>query len=290
MEGAMTAPNNSLVYVNPEEGDALCDVDIMTTFMLQHTSIYSGALYAAGGLGVRDGHLIISIVRDRVHKIFPLKSRWATCDRHKRGSVSYASSFVGFAPKSALTLAEVLTWTRTNHRIAKHALFTLDELRWYLKELERQHLEATGLPGGGIQILWDDHGMDGTLEGELHPDLPASAYGFVQVKGYDEPCCDSYSGFRDNLGRSTGLGERMKKAGVKRLFITGLASDFCVKWTALNALMEGFEVFIILDATRPVDLPGNESVAGSMTKAVYDLVAAGARFVYSHQLRLVVNP
>lgn len=283
-------PIGSLVYVNPEEGDALCDVDIMTTFMLEHTSAYSGALYAAGGLGVRDGHLIIQIVRDRVHKIFPKKVRWATCDRHKRGSVSYASSFIGFAPKSALMLAEVRTWTPKNHRIASHSLFTLDQLKVYLEDLERQHFEATGLSGGGMQILWDDHGMEDTLEGELHPDLPASAYCFVQVKGYDDPCCDSYSGFRDNLGRPTGLGKRMKKAGVKRLFITGLASDFCVKWTALNALMEGFEVFIILDATRPVDLPGNESVAGSMTKAVYDLVAAGARFVYSSQLRLVVNP
>jgi nicotinamidase/pyrazinamidase len=273
-----SVPASSLIYVNPEAGDALCDVDIMTTFMGEHRSAYDGALYAAGGLAVRDGQLVVRVVRDRVHKIFPKFRRYATCDRHKRGSVSVHTSFVGYAPKSVLTLEEVLTWTPADHRIAKHALFTLAELVEYLEVVK-------------FQILWDEHAMDGTPEGELHPDLPASAYCYVQVKGIEDPCCDSYSGFRDNRGRPVGLGERMKKDGVKRLFITGLASDFCVKWTAINAAVDyGFEVVVILDATRPVDLPGNADVAGSMAKAMFDLVAAGVKFCTSDQLRLVVNP
>ncbi len=280
---------SGLMYVNPET-DALIDVDVQPTFTPEHFAM-CGARLPAGGLAVRDGHQIVPVIKNRVHKVFPKERRYATCDRHKKGSVSFASSFVGQTPNTALTLEEVRLWTDGSHRIASHALFSLTDLRAYLEALEEQTRVRDGKSGGGIQITWSDHGLAGTPEGALHPDLHDGHYAYVQYKGED-PCCDSYSGLLDNLGRPVGLGERLQADGVERVFITGLASDFCVKWTAVNAVREyGFaEVFVILDATRPVDIPGNESVAGSMTKAMYEMVAAGITFVHSDQLRLVINP
>jgi len=271
------------VYVDPSK-TALIDVDIQTTFMPAHM-LSAWRPQSSGGLPVRDGHVIVPVVRDRLHKIFPMHRRYATCDRHKKGSISYHTSFIGFAPCSVLLLDEVRKWTSERHRIAPHASFSLQQCRDYLELLEKK------TPGGGIQVLWPEHGMEGTHEGELHPDLPESEYAYVQLKGLD-PACDSYSGFLDNLGRPVGLGERLREDGIETLFITGLASDFCVKWTAINAVREyGFrKVYVVLDATRPVDIPGNEQVAGSMAKAVAEMTEAGVRFIHSSHLRGVFDP
>ncbi|MBI4364358.1 MAG: bifunctional nicotinamidase/pyrazinamidase [Candidatus Latescibacteria bacterium] len=112
-----------------------------------------------------------------------------------------------------------------------------------------------GTLGGLPQTLWPDHCVQGTRGAELHPGLDQTLLQAVFRKGYD-PEVDSYSGFSDNAGRNpTGLDGALRSRGVKRLYVAGLALDYCVRWSALDArrLLPDVEVFVVLDATRPVD-------------------------------------
>ena len=111
---------------------------------------------------------------------------------------------------------------------------------------------------GVDQVLWPDHCIDGTWGAELHPKLNSGLIKATCKKGTD-PNIDSYSGFYDNDHKSsTGLSEFLHEQGVKEVWICGLATDFCVKATAEDALKEGFEVTIVSEGCRPVDLnPGD---------------------------------
>ena len=213
------------------KGDVLIDVDVQPTFM------------PGGGLAVAGGHEIVPVIK-RLHQLVPPGRRFATLDRHPRGHISLASSYLGLAPYAALDAGTVGAWTDAAHGIAPTALFGLGHLRDYLKQVR-------------TQTLWPDHAIEGTPEAELHPWLDAGDYAYVVRKGLD-PLCDSYSGFRDNLKRTTGLaeliGRRLPATG--RVILTGLAYDFCVGWTALDAVDLGFEAVVVKDATRPVGLPG----------------------------------
>lgn len=119
-------------------------------------------------------------------------------------------------------------------------------------------VELAGQP----QILWPVHCVQHTPGAEFAPELNLSAVGSVFQKGLD-PDIDSYSGFYDNgRRRSTGLGEFLREQGVDRVYIMGLATDYCVKFTALDARSLGFETRLILDGCRGVDLsPGDSEAA-----------------------------
>ena len=104
------------------------------------------------------------------------------------------------------------------------------------------------------QILWPVHCVQGTTGAEFHPDLDLSRVTKVFPKGTD-PTIDSYSGFFDNGQRhSTGLGEWLQAQGVDTVTICGLATDYCVRATALDALRLGFRVKLLLSACRGVGL------------------------------------
>ena len=210
------------------ETDALLVVDEQPTFM------------PGGGLPVEEGDQVVEVV-GRLMERFPPERRFATKDQHPRGHVSLASSYVDFAPMTPLTTAAVAAWTEAQHCLAPHAGFTLAELKQYLSQVQ-------------VQVLWPDHAIAGTTEAELHPALSESEFAFVQVKGLD-PKCDSYSGFFDNLRRTTSLAERLRHRGVRRCFLVGLAFDYCVGWSAEGAVAEGFEAVVVEDATRAVGFP-----------------------------------
>jgi nicotinamidase/pyrazinamidase len=231
--------------------DAVLDVDVQTTFM------------PGGGLPVAEGDLIIPVVK-KVHGFFPAWRRYASLDRHPLGHISLASSYVGHPPGTMLTEEMVAGWTNGHRHLSERANFCVGDLDDYLAKVKSQ-------------ILWPDHAIAGTTEAELHPELADADHRVVVVKGTD-PRCDSYSAFRDNLRRPTGLADAMREHGVKRLFLTGLAFDFCVGWTALDAADEGFEALVIEDATRPVNLPG------SVDKMRADLAAKGVKIISSAQL------
>ena len=113
----------------------------------------------------------------------------------------------------------------------------------------------------GPQVLWPDHCVQGTPGAEFHPDLARSQANIIQRKGSD-PKIDSYSAFRENDARTvTGLAGWLKDRGVKRVFIAGLAFDFCVLWSAEDAHRAGFDVVVVEDACRAIDLDNSAAEA-----------------------------
>jgi nicotinamidase/pyrazinamidase len=108
--------------------------------------------------------------------------------------------------------------------------------------------------GGLPQTLWPVHCVQGTPGAELAPGLDRSRIARIFQKGTD-PEIDSYSGFFDNGRRkATGLGDWLKEQGVTEVFVCGLATDYCVKFTALDAVALGFRTHLVLDACRGVKL------------------------------------
>lgn len=129
-------------------------------------------------------------------------------------------------------------------------------------------IDLDGLP----QVLWPDHCVRGTPGADLASGLNQSAIRHVFRKGAD-PAIDSYSGFFDNgHRRSTGLGEYLRAQGVREVCILGLATDYCVKFTALDARREGFEATLIVDGCRGVEL-----APGDSARAIDEMRAAGVR-------------
>lgn len=113
----------------------------------------------------------------------------------------------------------------------------------------------------GTQVLWPDHCVQGTDDAALHKDLKLPTAQIIIRKGFHKDM-DSYSAFDEADHRTaTGLAGYLKARGIKTLYITGLATDFCVAWTAMDARKAGFEVYVIEDATRAIDLNGSLAAA-----------------------------
>lgn len=128
--------------------------------------------------------------------------------------------------------------------------------------------DVIGLPYGP-QVLWPDHCVWETHGAAFSSDLELPHSQLTIRKGYHE-VIDSYSGFEEADRRTkTGLEGYLRERGIRRLFIAGLATDFCVSWTALDARAAGFETYVIEDACRGID------TAGSLAQAWADMNAAG---------------
>ena len=113
----------------------------------------------------------------------------------------------------------------------------------------------------GPQVLWPDHCVIGTRGAEFSVALDIPHVQTIIRKGYRDTI-DSYSGFRENdHSTQTGLAGYLRERGFKRLFICGLATDFCVAWTAEDGLAAGFETVVIEDATRAIDTGGSLEAA-----------------------------
>ena len=129
------------------------------------------------------------------------------------------------------------------------------------------------------QILWPTHCVQGSHGAEFHRDLDDSAIDKVFRKGTDTGI-DSYSGFFDNGHRkSTGLGDYLKDKGVSDVYVLGLATDYCVKFTALDAAELGFSTYLIEDACRGVNLK-----PGDVDKAKDAMRTAGIKIINSGQV------
>ena len=140
--------------------------------------------------------------------------------------------------------------------------------------------ELAGLP----QVLWPDHCVQWTHGSELASALNTSRIERVFYKGTN-PRFDSYSAFFDNSHlRATGLGDYLKERGVDEVYVLGLATDYCVKATALDAVELGFRVCVVADGCRAVDLE-----PGDGARALAEMHAAGAGVVESSEL-LVEEP
>jgi nicotinamidase/pyrazinamidase len=130
----------------------------------------------------------------------------------------------------------------------------------------------------GKQVLWPDHCVQGTDGAALSKELSIPQAELVIRKGYHKDV-DSYSAFTEADGKTTtGLAAYLKARKLKRLFIAGLATDFCVAWTAMDARKAGFEAYVIEDACRGID------TQGSLAKAWTDMAKAGVKRIQSSDI------
>ncbi|MEE8483495.1 MAG: bifunctional nicotinamidase/pyrazinamidase [Nitrospinota bacterium] len=113
----------------------------------------------------------------------------------------------------------------------------------------------------GIQVLWPDHCVQGTPGADFHSGLETHRAELVIRKGYNREI-DSYSAFFENDKKTpTGLSGYLKERGLTRIFIVGLATDFCVFYSALDAKKLGFDLFVIGDGCRGIDVEGSLEAA-----------------------------
>jgi len=138
-------------------------------------------------------------------------------------------------------------------------------------------IELNGLS----QILWPEHCVQGTSGAEFGPDLCCDQFDEIVQKGTHAEI-DSYSGFFDNGHLAcTGLEELLKSRAVKRCFVVGLATDYCVKFTVLDAIKCGFETVVVRDGCRGVNLSPNDEAA-----AFDEMKNAGATLILSSEVDL----
>jgi nicotinamidase/pyrazinamidase len=127
----------------------------------------------------------------------------------------------------------------------------------------------------GTQVLWPDHCIQDTADAEVNKELKIPHAELIIRKGYRQHV-DSYSAFLEaDRATKTGLTGYLQERGLKRVFLVGLATDFCVAWSALDARRAGFDALVIEDATRGID------AGGSLGKAWTDMASAGVRRITS---------
>ncbi len=121
----------------------------------------------------------------------------------------------------------------------------------------------------GAQTLWPEHCVQGTRGADFHPELAWDKAQLIIRKGF-RPGIDSYSAFFENDRTTpTGLGGYLRERGLTRLVLTGLATDFCVAYSALDAARLGFDTTVVMDACRAIDL------GGSLEAAIQQMRGAG---------------
>nr|WP_258170014.1 bifunctional nicotinamidase/pyrazinamidase [Acinetobacter sp. S4400-12] len=126
----------------------------------------------------------------------------------------------------------------------------------------------------GPQVLWPSHCVQGTPDAELHPDLHLPQAQLIIRKGF-HPQIDSYSAFLEaDQKTTTGLAGYLRERHIDTVFIVGIATDFCVAWTAMDARKLGFNAYVIADATKGIDLNG------SLQHAWQDMLAQGVKRIY----------
>jgi nicotinamidase/pyrazinamidase len=181
-----------------------------------------------------------------------------------------------FTPGGALPVAE-------GDRIAGPINDLLDSFDLVIATRDwhpRQHGSYAGVEvdpdswrGADPPSIWPVHCVQGTAGAELHSDLDQAKVDIVVDKGQD-PNSQGYSAFQD-----TRLGELLRERGVDRLFVTGLATDYCVKQSVLDALRQGLDVSVVEDAVRGVDVEPGDS-----ERALEEMEAAGAKRTTSREI------
>jgi nicotinamidase/pyrazinamidase len=190
-----------------------------------------------------------------------------------------------FMPNGALAVAHGDEVVPVINRLARgfsHVVLTQDwhpasHVSFAANHAGRNAFEMLTLPYGE-QVLWPVHCVQNTPGAALHADLDIPHARAVIRKGHHVDV-DSYSAFLEADRKTpTGLAGYLRETGVKRVWCCGLATDYCVAWSALDARAAGFEVALIEDATRAIDLNG------SLDAAWRDLLAAGVTRVQATEL------
>lgn len=191
-----------------------------------------------------------------------------------------------FCPGGALAVAHGDDTIEVANRLAPHFPIVIATQDWHPPEHQSfaanhdgaapyQQIELHGL----AQTLWPVHCVQGSRGAALHDDLDRARIAHVFPKGAD-PQVDSYSGLWDNgRRRSTGLGEWLKARAVTEVYVLGLATDYCVRATAIDAVTDGFATFLVEDGCRAVEL-----TPGDGDRAIEAMRAAGVVVVDSGQI------
>ena len=188
----------------------------------------------------------------------------------------------GFMPGGGLAVADgdaiVPVVNRIVPRFANVVLtqdwHPADHISFAANHPGRAPFETITLPYGE-QVLWPTHCVQGTRDAALHDDLRVPQAQLIIRKGFHRDV-DSYSAFMEADRRtSTGLAAYLKARGISKLYLCGLATDYCVAWSAQDARAAGFEATVIEDACRAIDLNG------SLARAWADMAAAGVGRVQS---------
>jgi nicotinamidase/pyrazinamidase len=182
----------------------------------------------------------------------------------------------GFMPGGSLPVPEGDRVVPVINRIAlafRHVIITQD---WHTRHHVsfasshpgRKPFDTIALPYGP-QILWPDHCIQGTVDADLHNGLSIPHAALIIRKGFRQSV-DSYSAFLEaDRTTMTGLAGYLRERGLAHAYFVGLATDFCVAWSALDARRAGFEASVIEDATRGID------TASSLARAWADMDRAG---------------
>lgn len=185
-----------------------------------------------------------------------------------------------FCPGGALAVPEGDAIISVVNRLVEahdHVILTQDwhpagHLSFASRHAGKQPYDTIEMPYG-TQTLWPDHCVQGTEGAAFHPDLHADKAELIIRKGF-RPEIDSYSAFFENDRETpTGLAGYLRERGITRLVLCGLAADFCVRWSAIDGRRLGFEVAVVEEATRGID------VAGSLAAGWREMRAAGAEIV-----------
>ena len=191
-----------------------------------------------------------------------------------------------FCPGGALPVAEGDRVIPVINRIQRQFKLVVATQDWHPADHGSFAANHEGKQPGDVidlhgleQILWPVHCVQNTPGAAFHADLDRSRITRVFQKGTD-PGIDSYSGLFDNARRkSTGLGEYLKERGAADIYICGLATDYCVKFTALDAVELGFVTHVIEDACRGVNLKPNDVV-----EAIAEMYKKGVEVIHSGEM------
>ena len=165
-------------------------------------------------------------------------------------------------------IAALLAERRYGTVVATQDWHPADHISFAANHPGRAPFETITLPYGE-QVLWPTHCVQGTRDAALHDDLRVPQAQLIIRKGFHRDV-DSYSAFMEADRRtSTGLAAYLKARGITKLYLCGLATDYCVAWSAQDARAAGFEATVIEDACRAIDLNG------SLARAWADMTAAG---------------
>lgn len=142
---------------------------------------------------------------------------------------------------------------------------------------DQEPFETIEMPYGE-QVLWPDHCVQGSQGAEFHPDLETNRSQLIIRKGFRKEI-DSYSAFYENDdSTTTGLTGYLRERDIDTLYAAGLATDFCVKWSVVDGLKEGFNVKVVEDAVKGID------IEGSVDQAWSEMLNTGAEKVSSNDL------
>jgi nicotinamidase/pyrazinamidase len=227
---------------------ALIIVDVQNDFCPSYKN-KAGEMTASGVLSVKDGDKVVEPL-NTVARVFNAYGApvIATQDWHPAGHISFASSHPGLKQNDIIELV-----------------------------LENRNQQGIGVVE---QVLWPDHCVQGTWGAEFHDALDLNPVSFIVRKGRTE-LIDSYSAFFENdKTTSTGLGGLLKSLSVESVFIGGLATDYCVFYSVMDAVKLGFKTYLLTDAVQGIDYP-----AGSIQNALKEMERAGVIFVTSGDIK-----